>query len=66
MEGMEAKTSGEVKQRGERRSECYRGGRVSREGGLECKSFLSYVFKDACFPPECHDRIKIKTSSSDI
>ena len=25
---------------------------------LECKSFLSYVFKDISFPPECDDRIK--------
>jgi len=29
----------------------------------ECESFLSYLFKDACFPPECEDGIKIKTSS---
>jgi len=28
---------------------------------LECKSFLSYVFKDISFPPECDDRKKIKT-----
>jgi len=33
---------------------------------LECKSFLSYVFKDISFPPECDDRIKFKTSSSII
>ena len=33
---------------------------------LECKSFLSYVFKDISFPPECDDRIKIKTLSSII
>jgi len=26
--------------------------------------FFSYVFKDACFPLQCDDRIKIKTSSS--
>ena len=28
---------------------------------LECESFQSYVFKDARFPPEREDRIKIKT-----
>jgi len=28
------------------------------EKKLECKSFLSYVFKDACFPPKCNDRKK--------
>jgi len=33
---------------------------------LECKSFLSYVFKDISFPPECDDRIKIKTLFSII
>ena len=33
---------------------------------LECKGFLSYVFKDNDFPPECDDRIKIKTLSSII
>jgi len=33
---------------------------------LECKGFLSYVFKDACSPPKCDDRIKIKISSSYI
>ena len=32
---------------------------------LECGSSQSYVFKDACFSPECEDRIKIKTSSPD-
>jgi len=24
---------------------------------LECKSFLSYVFKDISFPPECDDSV---------
>jgi len=33
---------------------------------LECKGFLSYVFKDISFPPECDGRIKIKTLSSII
>jgi len=33
---------------------------------LECKGFLSYVFKDISFPPECDYRIKIKTLSSII
>jgi len=33
---------------------------------LECESILSNVFEDACFAPECEDKIKIKTSSSDI
>ena len=37
--------------------------RESRKGS---KSFLIYVFKDVSFPPECGDRSKIKTSSSDI
>ena len=44
----------------------YRGGREADNGVLECKSFPSYVFKDACFPQECGDRIRIKTFSSDI
>jgi len=40
-------------------------GKRGREGKmLGCESFLSRLFKDACFPPECEDRIKIKTSSS--
>jgi len=34
---------------------------------LECKSFLSYVFKDISFPPVCEEKkIKIKTFSSII
>jgi len=40
-------------------------GKRGREGKmLGCESFLSHLFKDAFFPPECEDRIKIKTSSS--
>jgi len=39
---------------------------VGKRKVSECESFLSYVFKDACFPPECEDRIKIKIPSSDI
>jgi len=27
---------------------------------LECNFFLSCVFKDASFPPECEERIKIR------
>jgi len=26
---------------------------------LECESFLSYVFKDACFPPKCDDNVEL-------
>jgi len=40
--------------------------RVEERKNLECKSFLSYVFKDVSFPPECDNRIKIKTFFSVI
>jgi len=39
---------------------------VLERKNLECKGFLSYVFKDISFNPECDDRIKIKTLSSII
>jgi len=56
---------------GERRGAAniiYRKEREGERKTLECEKFseLQYVFKDACFPPKCDDRMKIKTSSSDI
>ena len=60
---MDRKWSGEVGQREKGYSECYRG---KDSFGKEDKSFLRYVFKDISFPPECDDRIKIKTLSSII
>jgi len=58
---------GEAKERKKERSECNCEDREADKGGLwNVKVILSYVFKDACFPLHCHDRIKIKASSSDI
>ena len=57
---------------GERRGEKGCGQRYHEQREAEMgrrwnvKAFLSYVSKDACFPSKCDDRIKIKTSSSDI
>jgi len=28
---------------------------------LECKSFLSYVFKDISFPPVCDEKKKLRS-----
>jgi len=39
------------------------GKRILERKKLERKSFPRYVFKDACFPPECDDRKNIKISS---
>jgi len=45
--------------------ECYREDRgAEKERHWNVEVFFSYVFKDACFPSQCDDRIKIKTSSS--